>query len=73
MPLPQECAGFHIATPLPGGVDTCGVFVRGVLGVGAHCQLRSSEHSLTVILVHGGGYLREVIDVMPDIQTDWPV
>ncbi len=34
-----------------------------------HCQLRSGEHSLTVILVHGGGYLREVIDVTLGIQT----
>jgi hypothetical protein len=38
-----------------------------------HCQFRSGEHSLTVILVHGGSYLREVINVMPGIQTAWPV
>jgi hypothetical protein len=50
-------------------VDFCRIVVRGVLGVSAHCQLRSGEHSLTVILVHGGGYLREVIDVTLGIQT----
>ncbi len=33
-----------------------------------HCQLRSGEHSLTVFLVHGGGYLLEVSDMTLGIQ-----
>ncbi len=32
-------------------------------------SLRSGEHPLTVFLVHGGGYLREVIGMTLGIQT----
>jgi hypothetical protein len=54
----------------PSDVHSCRIVVRRVFGVGAHCQLRSSEHSLTVILVHGGGHLLEVSDATLGVQTD---